>query len=51
LIAVPLAAALQVGVENLYIKDVVEAAEQRQQSEIRRAAIDLAFLRRGRQRH
>jgi len=50
LIAVPLAAALQVGVENLYIKDVVEAAEQRQQRDIRRAAIDLAFLRRSRQR-
>jgi len=50
LIAVPLAAALQVGVENLYIKDVVEAAEQRQQHEIRRAAIDLAFLRRNRPR-
>jgi predicted PurR-regulated permease PerM len=46
LIAVPLAAALQVGVENLYIKDVVEAAEQRQQHTDRRAAIDLAFLRR-----
>ncbi len=50
LIAVPLAAALQVGVENLYIKDVVEAAEQRQERDRKRAAIDLAFLRRSRQR-
>jgi len=29
---------------------VVEVAEQRQQREVRRAAIDLAFLRRSRQR-
>lgn len=38
LIAVPLAAALQVGVENLYIRDVVEAAEN---APARRAAIDV----------
>ncbi len=48
LIAVPLAAALQVGVENLYIKDVVEAAEQQAQPRIRRLTVNLDALRRRR---
>lgn len=48
LIAVPLAAALQVGVENLYIKEVVEAAEQQTQSRMRRLQINLDALRRRR---
>lgn len=46
LIAVPMAAALQVIVENLYIKDVVETAEQQQRRvAVRIPTIDLKRLR------
>jgi predicted PurR-regulated permease PerM len=51
LIAVPLAAALQVGVENLYIKDVVEAAEQQAQPRLKRMTINLDGLRRRRRQN
>ncbi len=49
LIAVPLAAALQVIVENLYIKDVVEAAEQQAERGLRRPTFNFPPLRRTRQ--
>lgn len=46
LVAVPMAAALQVLVENLYVKDVVESAEQSKQPGLKRAAFDLSRFRR-----
>ncbi len=48
LIAVPLAAALQVVVENLYVKDVVEAAEHKAERHVKLPAVNLAILRRRR---
>ncbi len=51
LIAVPLAAALQVIVEHLYIKDVVESAEQQRRNAITIPPIDLRRLRPRRRRH
>lgn len=54
LVAVPMAAALQVIVEHLYVKDVVESAELAEQPKkpgLKRAAFDLSRLRRGRRRH
>ena len=48
LVAVPMAAALQVLVENLYVKDVVESAEQPKQPGLKRAAFDLSRFRRTR---
>ena len=49
LIAVPIAAALQVVVENLYIKDIVEVAEQRAEARSRWPRITFGPLRRLRQ--
>lgn len=49
LIAVPMAAAIQVVVENLYIKDIVEAAEHKAGGRSKRTAIPLSALRRLRQ--
>ena len=45
LIAVPMAAAIQVIVENLYIKDVVESAEQQRRIDLRIPPLDLRRLR------
>lgn len=48
LVAVPIAAALQVAVENLYMKDFVETSEPPGTPGLKRAAIDLGRLRRPR---
>ena len=49
LIAVPVAGALQVAVENLYIKDVVESEQHRPGPILKRPLVDLAHLGSARQ--
>lgn len=51
IIAVPIAAALQVLVENLYVKDVVKEAEEHPRPHLRRPPFDVTVLRRRTRRH
>lgn len=48
IVAVPIAAALQVIVENLYVKDVVKDAEDHPRPRLRRTLFDVTVLRRTR---